>query len=234
MIKRAYFLSLASVAPISSPLFRASMVSSSILARFSQTSSSSSALPGGITTTPSASATIRSPGLIVSGRICSGDVNSTGTFRAEARVKVFEPKDEDAFAKTYGDHVSRNDETEHHNLLTHWETHSPMLIDITKAPINNHALRTKILRPRTHQPAPARRVKPFGLRDEHYGVFLDSIGEVLGGFGSCGVVGVDHLDCVGWAEDFGFAGLLEGREHFEAVEVAAVGDIEFHEGVADL
>jgi hypothetical protein len=33
------------------------------------------------------------------------------------------------------------------------------------------------------------------------------------------------LDCVGWSEEFCFAGLLVGGEHFEAVEVAAVSDV---------
>jgi hypothetical protein len=57
-------------------------------------------LLGGITTTPSKSATMRSPGLIVSGSLCSGDVNSTETFNAVALVNVFEPSDDDDFANS--------------------------------------------------------------------------------------------------------------------------------------
>ena len=99
-----------------------------------------------------------------------------------------------------------------------------MLINIAKTPINNNALRTQILRPRTHQPAPARRIEPFGLRDEHNTVLLDAIGEVLRRLGSRGVVGVYQLHGVSRAEDLGVAGLLFGREHLEAVEIAAVWD----------
>lgn len=57
---------------------------------------------------------------------------------------------------------------------------------------------------------------------------------MLSGFGRRCVGGVDHLHRVCWAEDFGVSGLLEGGEHFEAVQVASVGDLEFYEGVADL
>ena len=68
--------------------------------RSSQILRHSSTFPGGMTTTPSASATIRSPGLITSGLVCSGEVNSTGLFRVDALVKVFVPRDDDPFAKT--------------------------------------------------------------------------------------------------------------------------------------
>lgn len=99
-----------------------------------------------------------------------------------------------------------------------------MLINITKIAINHHALRAKILRPRAHQPAPARRIHAFGLRDEDDTVFLDAIGEVLVCFGGCSIASFDHLHRVGGSEDFSFTGLLERREHLDAVEVAAVGD----------
>ena len=99
-----------------------------------------------------------------------------------------------------------------------------MLINITKTPINNNALRAQILGPRTHQPAPASGIKPFRLRDENNASLLDAIGEMLRRFGGRGVGGVDHLHRVRRAEDFCFAGLLRGREHFQAVQVAAVGD----------
>jgi len=85
-----------------------------------------------------------------------------------------------------------------------------MLINIPKIPINHHALRAKVLCPRTHQPAPTRRIHAFGLRYENDTVFLDTIGEVLVCFGSCGVAGFYHLDGVGGSEDFGLAGLVEG------------------------
>lgn len=99
-----------------------------------------------------------------------------------------------------------------------------MFINIPKIPINHHATRVQILRSRAHQAAPTRRVEAFGLRDKHYAALLDAVGKVLGRFGSCGIAGVDHLHCVCWAEDLGLAGLLQRRVHFDAVEVAAVGD----------
>ena len=43
---------------------------------------------------------MKSPGLTVSGLICSGDVNSTGLFKADALVKEFDPSDDEPFAKT--------------------------------------------------------------------------------------------------------------------------------------
>ena len=99
-----------------------------------------------------------------------------------------------------------------------------MFIDIAKTAINNHALRAQILGPCAHQSAPTSRIKAPGLRNEHDTVLLDPIGEVLRRLGSRGVVGVDHLHGVSRAEDLGFAGLLLGREHFEAVEITAVWD----------
>jgi len=99
-----------------------------------------------------------------------------------------------------------------------------MLIDISKTPINNNTLRAQILGPRAHQPTPASRIEPFRLRDKYNTVLLDPIGEVLRRFGSRSVVGIYQLHGVSRAEDFGLAGLLFGREHLEAVEVAAVGD----------
>lgn len=57
---------------------------------------------------------------------------------------------------------------------------------------------------------------------------------MFGCFGSCGVAGFDHLHCVCWTEDFGLAGLLKRREHFYAMEIAAIGDFQFDESVADL
>lgn len=109
-----------------------------------------------------------------------------------------------------------------------------MLINIAETPIHNNALSTQVFGSRAHQPAPASRVKTFGLRDEDNAILLDAIGKVPGRFRSCRIVGVDHLDGIRGPEDFGFACLLEGREHFEAVKVAAVGDFQFYEGVADL
>lgn len=99
-----------------------------------------------------------------------------------------------------------------------------MFVDIPKIAINHHAMRPNILRSRAHQAAPTSRVQAFGLRDKYYAVLLDAVGKVLGRFGSCGVAGFDHLHCVCWAEDFGLAGLLERREHFYAVEIAAIRD----------
>ena len=99
-----------------------------------------------------------------------------------------------------------------------------MLIDISKTPINDYTLRAQILGPRTHQPAPASRIEPFGLRNEYDTVLLDAIGEVLRWLWSCGVVGIYQLHGVSRAEDLGLAGLLFGREHLEAVEITAVWD----------
>lgn len=107
---------------------------------------------------------------------------------------------------------------------THRKPHPSMLIDITKVAINHHALGTQVLRPGTHQPAPARRVHAFGLRDEDNAILLDPVGEVLGCFGSCGVAGLNHLDGVSRPEDFRFTGLLGRREHFDAMQVTAVRD----------
>jgi hypothetical protein len=112
-----HFLSLASVAPISSPRSSACTVNASISARFSQISRHSSTLLGGITTTPSISATIRSPGLIVSGCVCSDDVNSIGTFKAEALVKVFEPSEDDDFANSCSDHISTQSCLQRHLII---------------------------------------------------------------------------------------------------------------------
>ena len=44
---------------------------------------------------------MRSPGLIVRGWVCSGEVNSTGTFNAVALVNVFEPSEDDDFANSW-------------------------------------------------------------------------------------------------------------------------------------
>jgi hypothetical protein len=109
-----------------------------------------------------------------------------------------------------------------------------MLIDITKVAIYHHALCTEILCSSAHQPAPTRRIHAFGLRDEDNTVFLDPIGEVLVCLGSCSVAGVDHLHSVGRSEDLGLAGLLERREHLDAVEIATVWDFEFYESITDL
>jgi hypothetical protein len=111
------------------------------------------------------------------------------------------------------------------DLSTHRESHSSMLVNITKIAIDHHALRTQILCPRAHQAAPTRRVHTLGLRDEDNAVFLDPIGEVLGCFGSCGVAGFDHLNSVSGPEDLGFTCLVGGREHLDAVKIAAVGDL---------
>ena len=100
-----------------------------------------------------------------------------------------------------------------------------MLIQIPEIAIDDYTLRTQILCPCTHQPTPTSRVKTFWLRNKHYLIFANPIYEMLGWLGRGGVVGIDHLNCVGWAEEFCFAGLLVGREHFEAVEVAAVSDV---------
>jgi hypothetical protein len=110
------------------------------------------------------------------------------------------------------------------NNTTYRKPHPPMLINIPKTPINNNALRAQIFGPRTHQPTPASRIKPFRLRDKNNTVLLDPIGEVLRRFGSSGVVGVYQLHSVSRAEDLGLASFLFGREHLEAVEIAAVGD----------
>jgi hypothetical protein len=109
-----------------------------------------------------------------------------------------------------------------------------MLIQIPEIAIDDYTLSTHILCPRTHQPAPTSRVKPLRLRNKHYLIFAYSIYKMLGWLGRGSVSCVNHLNCVGWSEEFCFAGLLVGREHFEAVEVAAVSDVQFYEGVADL
>lgn len=54
-----------------------------------------------MTTTPSRSARIKSPGLIVRGVCWVGDVNCTGTLSAADLVKVFEPSDEVPLAKSF-------------------------------------------------------------------------------------------------------------------------------------
>lgn len=48
---------------------------------------------------------------MVSDCVCSGEVNSTGTFNADALVKVFEPSEDDDFANSlrkYSQHVNNN------------------------------------------------------------------------------------------------------------------------------
>jgi hypothetical protein len=100
-----------------------------------------------------------------------------------------------------------------------------MLIQIPEITIHNHTLRTQILCPCTHQPTPTSRVKSLRLRDKHDLIFTYSIYKVLGWLGGGSVGCIYHLDCVGWSEEFCFAGLLVGGKHFEAVEVAAVSDV---------
>jgi hypothetical protein len=102
-----YFLKRASVAPIGSPFLKASIVFSSISNLSSQIFKHFSACSTGTTTTPSKSARIKSPGLIVKGLCCVSEVNCTGTLSPEALVKVLDPSAEVAFANTCFAEVSR-------------------------------------------------------------------------------------------------------------------------------
>lgn len=108
-----YFLNFAIASPIPLPAFRASIILSSISFLSRQISTTWSTSLGGTTTTPSWSATIRSPGLIH-----KSPLNCSATSSSLARVKVFEPRIDVPLAKTYvwsvNQHSSlRGDEQSH-------------------------------------------------------------------------------------------------------------------------
>lgn len=120
-------------------------------------------------------------------------------------------------------------------LITHRETHLPVLPHIPHPAVHHHPLGAEVLCPRAHQPAPAGRVHAPGLLDVHDRARPVVVREMAGWPRRVVVVGAHHLYRQRGTHDAGCRCCSgEGRAHAEAVEEAALGVLELHQGVADL
>jgi hypothetical protein len=141
------------VGPISSPFSKHFLVFSSMSHRSTHSLRHFSKAKVGITTTPSASPTMISPGLMLRGSARVSDVNWTGTFKPEERVNVFDPRMDIPLANNFTviniHHLKADEGT------TYWKPQVSMFIHISKITINDNTLSAQLLRSGTHQRTPA-------------------------------------------------------------------------------
>lgn len=184
-------------------------------------------------TTPSASAKIKSPGLIVNGSSCVSDVNWTGSFRVDDLVNEAEPRIEIPLANNWV-LVRIKFENDMHWKETYWKAQIPMFIYVPKITINNHTFRPQFLCPGTHQSSPASWIQALWLAYKHNRIFRYAVRKMNWWFGGSAVFRGNHLHRECWPEYLGSPNLPSRRPHCQAGEEATIFHAEFNEGIADL